>query len=576
MAVLRKEGQYHDSFKASSFRHGTSHSTLLEQLKKSSTLLAGSRPPQYKLKFMRTLKGQGGKLEKCVVDYGTAERQYMSVADVEKVIMVVGATGAGKTTLINGYANYIYGIEWGDGFRLRVIDDSMYNQTQSQTKSITAYTFPLREGMAIDYTLTIIDTPGFGDTGGIARDREITKLIKDFFSVGGSEGIDQLHGVLFVTPASQPRLTATQTYIFETVLSIFGNDVANNIFLMTTFADGQKPKVIEAVKKAGVPYNHYFKFNNSALYADNRGTESDIESDDDDDGDSFDELSWKMGIKSFDRFYKKFDKVETQSLVLTREVMREREYLQLILKEMPKKIARGLSKMDELQQEEKVMRIHESDVMTSQGFKYTVTISKQRRVCLKGRGVHVTNCLQCNYTCHYDCAYANDSDKHKCSAMLYQADIEKIHCGVCTKKCGWRQHVNNPYMFEEYEEDEERTSEELRVRYEQATSKKTAKEQIIDGIKRDLQALENEVKGLIEQAKKHLEHLNGIALRPVNLSEVDYIDLLIEQEKNQGKPGFLERVKALEGFRKQAELVTAVSNVQLQGAASVFEQLREV
>lgn len=160
--------------------------------------------------------------------------------------------------------------------------------------------------MSIDYTLTIIDTPGFGDTGGIARDREITKLIKEFFSVGGSEGIDQLHGVLFVTPASQPRLTATQTSSFETVLSIFGKDVADNIFLMTTFADGQKPKVLGAVKAAKVPYNHYFKFNNSALYADNCGTESDVGSDDDDeDGESFDELCWKMGIKSVEKFYKK-------------------------------------------------------------------------------------------------------------------------------------------------------------------------------------------------------------------------------------------------------------------------------
>lgn len=214
--------------------------------------------------------------------------------------------------------------------------------------------------------------------------------------------------------------------------------------------------------------------------------------------------------------------------------------------------------------------------MTSKGFKYQVTISKQRRVCLKGRGVHVTNCLECNYTCHYNCAYANNSDKHMCSAMVSCGDIEKIHCGVCTKKCGWREHVNNPYMFEEYEEEEERTSDELRQRYEQATSKKTSKEQIIDGIKRDLQALENEVTGLIEQAKKHLERLNGIALRPINLSEMDYIDLLIEKEKNEGKPGFLERIKAMEGFRKQAELVTAVSNVKLQGSSSVFEQLREV
>ena len=232
--------------------------------------------------------------------------------------------------------------------------------------------------------------------------------------------------------------------------------------------------------------------------------------------------------------------------------------------------------MDELQQEEKVMRIHESDVLANKDFKYKITTTKQRKISLEGRGIYVTNCLVCNYTCHDNCIYVNNDDKYQCSAMVYNPDMEKICCGVCTKKCGWRHHVNNPYMFELYEEEEERTSDELLQRYKQAESKKSAKEQVVDGIKKGLKALEDEVKRLIQQAKGHIDRLHQIALHPVNLSEVDYIDLLIEQEKIKGKPGFLERVKALEAFRKQAELVGAMSGVQLTGDAPVFEQLREI
>ena len=566
----RKEPEYYSLSSEQTFYRSTAAG--YKYLERFSTLVPGSKPPQYKLKFLKTFKGLSGKLERCHVDYGRNSRSF--VGEVEKVIMVVGATGAGKTTLINGFANYIYGIQWEDNFRLRVLSESNSDDSVSQTQTITAYTFPKVKGMCIDYTLTIIDTPGFGDTSGIVRDREITAHIKSFFSVGGSEGIDQLHGVLFVTPASQPRLTATQTYIFETVLSIFGRDIADNIFLMTTFADGQKPKVLGAVKKAGVPYNHFFKFNNSALYVENT-PDGDPDSDGSDDEDSFDRLSWKMGIKSFEKFFRKFDKAEARSLVLTKEVMREREHLQIILKEMPKKITQGLSKMDELQQEKMVMRAHESDVLANKDFKYKIKTTKQRKVDLQGQGVYVTNCLICNYTCHNKCAYADDKDKHMCSAMIPDSDIDKIRCGVCTKHCGWKNHVNNPYRFELFEEEEERTSDELRQRYEVATSKKTTKEQIIDGIKTQLEELEKEVSVLIQKAKKHLQRLNEIALRPVNLSEVDYIDLLIEQEKNEGKSGFLERVKALEGFRKQAVLVTAVSNVQLQANTSVFELLRQ-
>ena len=39
---------------------------------------------------------------------------------IEKVLMLVGATGAGKTTLINGMVIYIYGVQWADDFRCQL------------------------------------------------------------------------------------------------------------------------------------------------------------------------------------------------------------------------------------------------------------------------------------------------------------------------------------------------------------------------------------------------------------------------------------------------------------------------
>ena len=158
----------------------------------------------------------------------------------------------------------------------------------------------------------------------LKRDKEITEQIKEFFSISPPEGIDHLDGIGFVVQSSQSRLTKTQEYIFDSILSIFGKDVSQNIFMMITFVDGQRPPVLEAIKKAEIPSTVSFKFNNSALYADNS---TDHESSDF----NFDEMFWKMGAGSFKKFFVEFPKYPSVSLRLTKEVLQEREQLQISL-----------------------------------------------------------------------------------------------------------------------------------------------------------------------------------------------------------------------------------------------------
>ena len=79
---------------------------------------------------------------------------------------------------------------------------------------ITVYTIYPQEGSPIDFTLTIIDTPGFGDTRGMKQDKLITQQIKEFFSIQGPNGVDHLDGIRFVTQAALARLTPTQNYNF--------------------------------------------------------------------------------------------------------------------------------------------------------------------------------------------------------------------------------------------------------------------------------------------------------------------------------------------------------------------------
>ena len=100
-----------------------------------------------------------------------------------KTILVMGATGSGKTTWINAMINYVLGVEWDDPFRFKLIDEPIRggSQAHSQTQGVTVYDIHHQNGFRIPFSLTIVDTPGFGDTQGIARDKEITSDIANFF-----------------------------------------------------------------------------------------------------------------------------------------------------------------------------------------------------------------------------------------------------------------------------------------------------------------------------------------------------------------------------------------------------------
>ena len=166
----------------------------------------------------------------------------------EKVILMVGATGAGKTRLINALFNQIVGGKWNDKVKLCLVRESgseePANKANSQTDWVTAYTIHHDDCFTIPYIITVIDTPGFGDTRGILKDSDIPKQLHEFFSTNGNNGIDQLDAVGFVTQSSLPRLTTMQTYIFDSILRLFGKDIEDNIFLMFTFADGPKPQAM--------------------------------------------------------------------------------------------------------------------------------------------------------------------------------------------------------------------------------------------------------------------------------------------------------------------------------------------
>lgn len=92
--------------------------------------------------------------------------------------MVVGETGSGKTTLLNSFINVLLGVEMKDNFRFRIIKvDLKKSQAISQTDNVNYYNIRSVGGYP---PVKIIDTPGYGDTREIERDKEIMHRLKNY------------------------------------------------------------------------------------------------------------------------------------------------------------------------------------------------------------------------------------------------------------------------------------------------------------------------------------------------------------------------------------------------------------
>ncbi|CAG0903642.1 unnamed protein product [Darwinula stevensoni] len=462
-----------------------------------------------------------------------------------KVLMLLGGTGTGKSTIINAMVNYVYGVKWEDDFRFKVIveeHESGKYENHSQTQWITVYTLHRQPSFAMPFTLTVIDTPGFGQTNGIMADEDLRDQIREFFSNFGNVGVDQLNGIGFVVVDAEARLTTTQKYIFDSMMSVFGRDMEGNIYALVTFANVLSPPVLQTLKEGDIPYRTYYKFNNSAFF--NRPDDYDAD---------FVQIFWEMNMKFMHTFFKDFQKSKSVILMLTNKVLLERRRLQTALQDIQPQFIAGLGRLEQLRKELAVLERYGSMFDPNENITYTFKMLKQKRVNLSPDECAM-NCLRCDFTCHYPCI-ENEMETN-CEAMgIGMMESAVKHCLVCPDHCPPDQHVKSKYRLELHEEEVTRTIKELRAKYEAAAGKKLTPE----GLRKEIaKAFNRESANMMDstnKARECLQTLNQIALRPVPLGVIEYSDLMIESEWRNGRPSQTQSISYMEVIRAKAVLI---------------------
>lgn len=353
----------------------------------------------------------------------------------------------------------------------------------------------------------------------------------------------------FTVQAALARLTPTQKYIFESILAIFGNDIRDNISFLVTFTDGQTPPVLDAIKEANIAHQldahnqpRHHLFNNSGFFTSNQKNEAA----------DFGPMFWKLGITNFDLFFSGLPLMKTKSLTLTKEVLDERKHINVTIEGLTLKIHKQLTKMEELRKTKQMIENHSDQINANKDFKYDVTVSRGDKIEITD-GKCTTNCSKCSMSCHFPCSLAMTADKQRCAAMGKDG-----RCKSCPLKCKWDLHLNQNYHWIFQDVTETRTYEEILKKYEQAVQHKLSTEGVLQALECELEQIKYDLKSDINTITACLQRLDQIALRPDAFTTTDYIELMIQSETKEKKPGFQERIRSLNSLLDKARVVMKI------------------
>ncbi|KAL0970652.1 hypothetical protein UPYG_G00245120 [Umbra pygmaea] len=511
-------------------------STNLEKLIMKSKLIHTGPPKRYQLVPMK--KCLDGRIE----EESKLKRWSIGEKDPSKVnrtVLIVGETGAGKTTMINAIINYVMGVEWEDKVWFEIPDEGKRSQAESQTSEVIAYDIFGFEGGRVPYSLTIIDTPGYGDTRGIQEDRLIAEMLHDLFR--SPNGIDQIDAVGFVIKASTNRLSDRQMYIFEEVLSLFGKDMENQIIAFISHSDGgPATNALEALRNANIKCAKdkdnqpvHFLFNNRQTeIVTNRKEERAMS------------LAWDITTESMDEFSEFLGKISPQKLKMTVEVLTKRVKLEAYVNNLQERIEMIEGKQALLMKTRDELLTHKREIDENKNFVIKVTETYKERSSIAGKWNNMAVCCTvCEENCHYPgCTIARSP---------YWCEVIKDgNCTSCAGRCPVSNHVRENWRYVKRTKQITRTHDDLKKRYEENMRAAGEKSNLIACLQKELDEAIRDKARLVDESYQCVVKLEEIALRGNALSTHVHLDFLIEKLKEKRD---IEKAGKLEKMQRCAE-----------------------
>ena len=367
--------------------------------------------------------------------------------------------------------------------------------------------------------------------GSTELDVHMNKISQQLRSVLKSEE-EILHCICFVAQANDFTIPKEQIEHFQCVERLFESISTTDMNCFLTFADSGPAYVEENLKSCYVRVGKFYDVNCSAFFRKSRTSS----------------LLWESTTTCFEEFFTRLETDQNTTTLRLKSEKEKREELKSDIAKLHPEVKEELNKLGEIKFQVTTYQKNKDDILLDGDFSFTIDEITPKKIDLPP-GIHVTNCIQCNFICHDTCHIKDDDKKQECIAM------KDGFCTKCINKCEWWFHKNIPYIYEYKCIHVKKTYQEMKRSYEQEKGVTLEFEEYLENLTKDIRELLRLLHGKVKKITNCKNDLQRTQDAPFVKSVDETIDDLIQAERMTKDVGFKTRIEMYEELKAYSNMI---------------------